>query len=245
MTDEGPITRRPEAAAERADHRLNEAEVAAYLRRHPDFLLTYPGLLRVLTPPSHRRGDDVHDFQTFLIARLRDDLELSGTEHQSLVDTSRHNLSGQTRVHQAALALLEATSFEQLVHVVTTDLAVLLDLDVVTLCVEVAEVAVPHAVGSGVFTLRPGAVDELLGARRDIALFAKTEGDAAIFGGGADLVRSCALLRLSFGPKGPNGVIALGTRRDGKFQPGQGTELLGFLARVLEHCVRAWLKLPD
>ena len=37
-------------------------------------------------------------------------------------------------------------------------------------------------------------------------------------------------------------TIAFGTRHPGYFNPGQGTELLSFLARILEHCVRTWLK---
>lgn len=38
----------------------------------------------------------------------------------------------------------------------------------------------------------------------------------------------------------PEGVLALGTRTEGTFHPQQGTELLSFLARVVEHAVRRW-----
>ena len=58
------------------------------------------------------------------------------TEQDDLLANSRDNLSTQDRVHKAVLALLAAKSFEQFIEIVTTDLAVLLDVDVVTLCVE-------------------------------------------------------------------------------------------------------------
>jgi hypothetical protein len=240
-----PIVRSPEAPADTFDQDLGDAQVTAYLRRHPNFLLQNPEILRALTPPSRQRGEDVYDFQGFMINRLREDLDRLGAEHERLVVTSRDNLSGQTRVHQSVLAMLGAASFEQLVHIVTTDLAVLLDLDVVTLCVEVAEAELPRTVAGGVVTLRPGAVDELLSSGRDIVLYDLSEGDATVFHGTAELVRSSALLRLRFSRTGPVGLLALGSRHGGRFHPGQGTELLGFLARVLEYCVRAWLRLPD
>jgi uncharacterized protein YigA (DUF484 family) len=40
------------------------------------------------------------------------------------------------------------------------------------------------------------------------------------------------------------GLLALGSRVEGRFDPSQGTELLGFLARILELCIRTWLELP-
>jgi uncharacterized protein YigA (DUF484 family) len=38
--------------------------------------------------------------------------------------------------------------------------------------------------------------------------------------------------------------LCIGTRRPGRFHPGQGTELLGFLARSLGITIAAWLDLP-
>jgi uncharacterized protein YigA (DUF484 family) len=39
------------------------------------------------------------------------------------------------------------------------------------------------------------------------------------------------------------GLLCIGTRKPEKFHPGQGTELLSFLARVLETTLGAWLDL--
>lgn len=224
---------------------IDEARIAAHLRRHPDFLQRYPDLVRFLTPPAHRNDGNVEDFRSFLIERLRAEADRLQSENRDLVITSRDNLAGQRRVHDAILALISAPDFEQLINIVTTDLAVILDLDVVTLGVEVAETKWPRVVASGVFTLQPGAIDELVGPARDYVLFRKRPGERAVFGSATGLVQSSALLRLRFGAKGPTGVLALGSRDDDMFHPGQGMELLSFLARVVELCVRAWLDLPE
>ena len=47
-----------------------------------------------------------------------------------------------------------------------------------------------------------------------------------MFGGGAGLVRSDALIRLKISAAAPPGLLAFGTRHPGYFNPGQGTELL-------------------
>ena len=64
-----------------------------------------------------------------------------------------------------------------------------------------------------------------------------------IFGPAAGLVRSDALIRLTVGRSAPPALLAFGTRHPGYFHAGQGTELLSFLARVIEHCLRLWLGL--
>jgi uncharacterized protein len=57
-------------------------------------------------------------------------------------------------------------------------------------------------------------------------------------------VRSEALLRMHPSIHCPTGVLAIGSRAEGTFDPGQGTELLAFLGRVVELCIRTWLGLP-
>jgi len=90
--------------------------------------------------------------------------------------------------------------------------------------------------------LRAGMVDALLG-ERDALLRSDIQGDPALFGGAAGLVRSEALFRLHVSAHAPVGLLCIGTRRPDKFHPGQGTELLAFLARTVEKTIAAWLDL--
>ncbi|MCK5276159.1 MAG: DUF484 family protein, partial [Alphaproteobacteria bacterium] len=124
----------------------------------------------------------------------------------------------------------------------TTDFAVLLDLDVVTLCIEVdgSELGTPHI--RGLHIVPAGTVNRVMGCGRHVLLRSFIEGEPEIYGGGAPLVASDALARISISPKTPPGLIAFGSRAAGKFEAGQAVELLAFLARVTERAIRIWLK---
>lgn len=231
----------PAQQAVSADH------VASYLRRHPDFLANYPELLETLKVPARfgaKRGQaGVVDLQSAMVERLRGENARLATLQAELLATSRANMSSQQRIHAGVLALLEATTFENLIQAITTDLAVLLDVDVVALCVEAPE-GHSHRDVAGVHILLPGDVDAILGLGRDIVLSPAMPGPNPVYGAGAALVRSEALLRLRPSATSPTGLLALGSRHEGRFDACQGTELLGFLARILELCIRTWLGLP-
>ncbi len=83
-----------------------------------------------------------------------------------------------------------------------------------------------------------------MGPGQDVVLRADIEGDKVLYGSGTGLVASEALLRLHASPEAPAGLLALGARHTTRFDPEQGSELLGFLAQVLELCIRTWLGLP-
>ncbi len=216
------------------------ADVVAFLRQNPEFLLQNPELLALLAPRSDR-ADGVVDLQAYLVERLRGDLGRLQMQQNELIAAARANLSSQSRIHAAVLALLGATTLEHLIEVVTTDVAVHLEVDAVALAFEALE-RVQHHANATVLKLVPrGTIDRLMAGGRDIVLLADTPGDPLVFGGAATLVRSQALIRLQLRRDSPVGMIAFGARAADKFRPGQGTELLGFLGRVVELTIRGWL----
>ncbi|MDH5410967.1 MAG: DUF484 family protein [Alphaproteobacteria bacterium] len=221
---------------------LTEEDVTRWLGENPDFLPAHPELLDNLAAPSRKLGRGVADLQQALIEKLRGDLILARERQRELVDTSRANLNSQTRIHECIVTMMSATSFEQLIQTITTDFAVLLDLDVVTLCIEAdgADLGTPHS--RGLHIVPTGTVDHVMGSGRHVLLRSFIEGEPEIYGGGAPLVASDALARISIAPKTPPGLIAFGSRTAGKFEAGQAVELLAFLARVTERAIRLWLK---
>ena len=235
---------RAAVAAPELPGEIGGRDIIAYLRRHPDFLDRYPEALRLLRAPTREIGEDVVDFQHFQIERLRRDLARVNLEHRTLIAASRGNLASQSRVHKAVIAILGAASFEQLLQTVTTDLAVLLDVDIVTVGVESSAAPAGRLTLHGIHLLKAGAVDALLGPERTALLRVDGAGEAALFGAAAGLVRSQALLRLVFGRGAPAGLLCIGTRQPGRFHPGLGTEGLSFLARALGITIAQWLNPP-
>ncbi len=220
---------------------LSAGDVSAWLLAHPDFLVQHPELVGRLALPPRDRGEGVIDLQGYQAERLRGQVDRLKDQQRAFITASRANHNTQNRVHAAILFLLDAESFEQLIHTVSTDLGVLLDLDVVTLLVEATEGEDSAAQQSAeVRIVGPGEIARRLGGQ-ELALESDVAGDETVFGAGAGLVRSQALIRLNVSPETPSCLLALGSRDPEMFHPGMRTELVGFLGRVLERCIRSWL----
>jgi len=220
-----------------------EAAVLAYLEANPDFVERHPALLRSITPPAADHGRGVVDFQHYMVTRLQGDLDLLAGENDALVQTARANAQSQSRIHNAVLAMIGATSLGELIEILTGDLAVMLDVDVISMTVEATGSEIPSVAASGIRIVEQGAIGRWLG-RRDVVLRSTITGDPDIYGPAAGLIRSEALLRLSVSTRTPVGMLAFGSRELDLFQEGQGTELISFLGAVIERLIRAWLDLP-
>lgn len=227
---------------------LDGDQVAAWLRENPDFLRDRPDLLAVLLPPQRRfesedGGGEIVDLQDAMLDRMRTELKRREDQCNELIDAGRENLQTQSRVHAAVLALLGARSLDHLVELLTIDLAGLLHVDAVALCLEGSRVA--PATNQGVRVVPRGTIEGVLGITQPVTLRADVPGDRRLFGEGAGLVRSDALLRLTVRSGAPVALLALGSRDPQRFHAGQRTEMLTFLSRIMEHCIRAWLDLPQ
>lgn len=235
----------PEAAA---DSELTDAQVIEFLRNNADFLERYPQLLSVIVPPerrfedSEKSGGEVVDLQGAMLNRMRFELAERSEESNELIDASRANLQSQNRIHAAVIALLSSRSLDHMLEILTIDLAGLLNVDAVALCLEGGTVA--PTTNQGVRVVPAGTIDKFVDVSRTITLREHVEGDRRIYGEASGLVRSEAMLRLSIRDDAPCALLALGSRDPDRFHAGQGSELLTFLARVMEHCIRTWLDLP-
>ncbi|SDG54636.1 DUF484 family protein [Roseospirillum parvum] len=223
----------------------DEAAVAHWLRSHPEalgrLLAGDPALIDALLnapdpapPPAQGK---VVSLQPFLMSRLRREMADLKASTEDLIHTSRANLSIQGRTHEAALALLDAAELPALADTLAERLPLILELDACVLCLETGPRVLSEAVRTQVTNLPQGTVDVILGPGRDVLLREKVEGGVNLYGPAAGLVCSDALVRLRppalDGTPMPTGLLALGSRVEGTFSPGQGVELLTFLAAVL------------
>ena len=227
-------SRRPEMSA---------SDVADYLTENPNFLNDHPELVEVLVPPSERTGRNVLDMQRFMVERMQRTLGQVKERQGEIVAATRSNLSSLSRIHAAVLAMYEPSTFHQLVEVITTEVAEILEVDVVTICVESVENEPGKlASTSGVIVVEPGTVDDLIGRGQDATLRDELESENIVFGGASTLVKSDALVRLTVGQQVPPALLAMGSRNDDRFTPSQGTELLVFLGLAMSHRMREWLE---
>jgi len=232
-------------AADKAKTAVSAEDVAAYLAAHPDFLHRHPALLDTLQIPPRQSAAGVVDMQAAMVKRLRTDIDKLRAVQQELISAGRANQITQNRIHVAVLSIIQATSFEKLIHTVTHELPGLLDVDFIALAIEGTEDAPRRVPVRGVYVLAPGAIDAALGPGESARLRADIIGEEAFFGPVARHVRSDVLVRLRVSSGSPDGVIAFGSRDGATFGPNQSTELLFFLTRVLENTIRAWLDLPE
>jgi uncharacterized protein YigA (DUF484 family) len=214
---------------------LTAEQVDSYLRRNPDFFTRRPDLLTALTPPGRWAGETVVDIQQFIVDGLREQMDGLRDCATEVIETSRFNMAHQQRTHAAVLKLLDADGLEHLVDVINEHLPGVLGVDVVAIALEHSGSMAPDSLN--IATLVAGEVDYLLGSGQDVLLLADLADEAQVFGNGGEAIRSAAFARLTPGTMAPSGVLAMGSRQEGAFNPSQGTELLAFLASVVGFCI--------
>lgn len=220
---------------------LRESDVIAYLRRNPRLLLANPDLLAAIAPDTRFEAETVVvDMQRFVVDRLRRQVDDMKAASDRLVTTTRSNMSLVERTMECALALLYARDFSELTQILHDDLPVHLGVDAVAVAFE--SDTLPLEAGQTVRSLPQGFVAHMMGDDGTL-IRADAEGEAMIYGGAAGLVRSDAIVALPEGEGLPVGLFAVGCRNPGHFEPGQGTELIAFLAHVSRYAVGRWWSL--
>jgi len=222
---------------------VTEEDVIAFLRKKKDFFRDNPDLLEELAAPGKDHGAGVVDFQRALVERLKNDKSNAHRVQKELIETFRANMNNQNRIQTAVLVILEAESFEEFVTTLSQDIPVLLDVDTCNIVIEATSKEVPFVNQAGIRFARQGFVKTWLG-EGDALLQPNVNGHEDIFGPGAGLVKSHALMRLEISPQTPAGILAFGSRNPDAFNPDQAIDQIGFLAQVVERCFRFWI-LPE
>ena len=217
-----------------------EDAVLDFLYRHPDFLLQHPELMASITA-THSRGDNVVDFQQLIVQKLRQEKQRAEDRQKLLVDSARTNLTVQARVHASVVRLTEARNLEELIEIINSELALMLEVDVISILIESLPGQEHDIPSHGIRTVSPRFIDNHVGADRDSLLEANVIGDPRLFGAASRLVKSQALMRLNIAHNVPDGLLAFGSRDPLLFTNGQGTELVAFLTDVVERLLRRFM----
>lgn len=222
----------------------SEEDVIAYLKKQPDFFQKHADVLDHMKLPGAAPVKGVADFQSALLERLKADKRTAQKLQRELIDTVRANNHNYSRIQTAVLVLLEAESFEEFILILTQDFPTILDVDTVSIVIESTSKEIPFIHQAGIRFVRAGTIKSILGDG-DALLQANINGAEEIFGPGAGLVKSHALLRIEISKNTPAGIIAFGSRNPDAFAPDQGIDQIGFLAQVVERCFRFWIDLEE
>ena len=211
----------------------DEAAVVRYLRAHREFLCRHPELLELLEVSQGVRG--AVSLLEHQVRRLRERVARLRAQQVRLIEAARRNEDLGNRLHELALALMEAEDAEDVVAVAREHLR--------AQCALVAMDLRVWRPGSGVsslsFVLSDAEAEERFGEltheRRVLFL---DPGDARIreLLSGAEAVRSAVVAPLADGHW--RGLLALGSEDPERFREGMGTLFVRQLAALLGRALR-------
>jgi hypothetical protein len=183
----------------------------------------------------------VVDFQTEALGRLRARVAQLGEANSDLVAFARSHTGAVQQIHAAALAAMDADSFDHLVHVILDDWVDILRVDAIGLGL------VGHRPANG--GTRVVAVDavqvDLWRHLLPLGQLRTVRQGATLFGPVAPLVRAEALIAVDPAAASPGGMLALGSRQPHAFGDHYSGELLGFLGRVVSRMIARWMPHPS
>ena len=220
MTDD-----RHESATQPSGH-----QVAAYLRRHPNFLEHYPDIaLSLVMPRQERQASSLASYQLDV---LRDKNRELNRRLSELYANAQDNERLTVRTHQLGLALMRANTaadtWRAMVATLREDFAGDRVQALLFAPVDGLDAGDDwlQVIGSGDARMAPfrdflAAADPLCGRLNPDKL-------EVLFGGASAEAASVALL-----PLAGHGVLAVGSRDPNRFFPGMGTLFLRLMAESL------------
>ncbi|MEI6746911.1 MAG: DUF484 family protein [Methylococcaceae bacterium] len=209
---------------------INATQVADYLKSHSDFFIEHVHLLEHLTIP-HPSG--------VAVSLISKQLELFRSRSQEmenqlieLIEIARGNDAVVTRMHKLNLALLDATTLEEVV----TNLNIVLSEYFLTDFVAIRLIQdLPNSDLNGLFVasdsneLKPFA-EELRTGKPSCGKPTLTQA-RMLFGFQANEVKSCAIVPLLFTEL--EGLLAIGSRDESRFHASMGHLFLTQMSEVI------------
>lgn len=224
-----------------AEETITGHEVGAYLKAHPDYFETNPGMLVHLRLP-HDNGANTVSLIERQVAILREKNRKLDNKLRELLGLARANDILAGKIHTLALRLIDAnddaavlTTIQRTLHdELGSDRSVLVLFDDDQKPGNLFESGFVRRVarndaGLGLFksflhTGRPRC-GQVKGAKRDF-----------LFGREGNDIESAALIPL--GHKSSRGFVAIGSRKVERFHPGMSTDFLARLGELIDRGLR-------
>jgi uncharacterized protein YigA (DUF484 family) len=211
---------------------LEPAAVRRFLSDNPDFLRDDDGLLDELG--LRVAAGNVVDFGPAVMARVHAAHQREASQRQQVEETARANFSAQAQTHGAVVDLLDSRNHSDLARRVD-DLA----QNRFGLAAGVIALEVDHP-PAGWKMLVEGQVDMILGGQQRLARMGFAPTALGLFGQRAEAIKSMAMVRMAIWEPSRQGLLAFGSTDELGFTEDMGTELVAFLARVVERTAERW-----
>ncbi len=202
--------------------------VAAYLKRHPEFLSEYPELAAKLTMP--REQGPVSSLAVYQLNSLREKNAELERQLAELITIAAENEQLMERVHALTVALLRANTLEVTARSVVARLSADFHTEQVRLVLFGEQPQLPRAEWL-LQVIGPEALPEFtefLQQNEPVAGRVSAEKLDRLFGARATEIRSVAMMRL-----GDAGILAIGSADPARFQPGMGTLFLKMISATI------------
>ena len=213
--------------------RLEPAAVRRFLSDNPEFLTGDDGLLGELGLKV--AAGNVVDFGPAVMARVHAAHQREASQRRELEETARANFSAQAQTHGAVIDLLDARNHSDLARRVDELARARFALAAGVIALE-TEGRSP----AGWRRLVEGQVDMILGGPQRLARMGFVPTALGLFGEGAEHIKSMAMVRMAMWEPSRQGLLAFGSPDPEGFTEDMGTELVAFLARVVERTAERW-----
>jgi uncharacterized protein YigA (DUF484 family) len=210
---------------------LEPAAVRRFLADNPEFLREDDGLLLELGLKVD--AGNVVDFGPAAIARVHAAHQREALQRQQLEEIARANFSAQAQTHGAVVDLLDARNHADLAHRLDHLAQHRFGLAAAVIALE------SERAPAGWKLLVEGQVDLILGDH-GLARMGVLPTALGLFEAPQGEIRSMALVRMAIWEPSRQGVLAFGSADPEGFTPDMGSELVAFLARVVERTAERW-----
>lgn len=210
---------------------VDPSAVRRFLSDNPDFLKSDQGLLAELGLTV--AASNVVELAP--LARVHAAHQREAEMRQLLEETARANFAAQAQTHGAVVDLLDARNNSDLARRVD-DLA----RERFGLAAGVIALECDGLPPAGWRPLVEGQVDLLLDGGHRMARMGFVPTALGLFASGADEIRSMAMVRMAIWEPARQGLLAFGSHDPEGFTPDMGSELVAFLARVVERTAERW-----
>lgn len=220
---------------------LTAEQVAAYLKKHPDFFTEQPEVLDSLQLSMSPEG--TISLAQRQLEQSRQKNETLHTQLNSLLFNARKNTELQTRVHQLCLRLMDAKGLDELLPLLMDELKQEFEADEVALRLFYsgdAKINLPsltdnilqHHVDDERFKL----FDSLLAKQQPVCGRLTLAQKTVLFAEKAEQVQSVACLPLGHEPCA--GLLAIASFDENRFHADMGTDYLSFLGEITMRLLR-------